>query len=445
MAMYLMPSRSIPLDDSWDVVVVGGGSSGCAAAIAAAEEGARTLRVEAGSALGGMSTSGLVPVWVTYSDGEKIIYRGLAEKVFSACKAGMPHVDPRQPEWVPIDAERLKRIYDGFVTGAGATVSFNTLLAAVETGEDGAVRALILANKAGLNACRARVYVDCTGDADLAAWAGAPFEKGDANGDLQPATLCMMLSNVDTYGYEHCGRILDYGQADPVIRKMLASGKYPAVCDFHFDNSLVGPGTVTLNAGHMWKADNTDPGSSSRALIQGRQNAAQFRDALAEFFPRAFGNALLAATAAQLGARETRRIVGDYVLAIEDYKARRSFPDEICRSAYTVDVQNASPAAEDIRAAQQDYDTMAYRPGESYGVPYRCLTPRGVRNVLVAGRCISTDRLVNGSTRMIPVCLATGEAAGTAAAMAARGDADVHGVAVDLLRTRLRQRGVYLP
>jgi hypothetical protein len=445
MATYRMKERSIPLDDSWDVIVVGGGPAGCTAAAAAAAEGARTLLVEAKGALGGMSTSGLVPVWVTFSDQTQIIYRGLAEKVFTAAKAGMPHVGKSQWDWVPIDPELLKRVYDCLVTGAGATVLFNTVLSAVEVEKAGAVSTLILSNKSGLGACRAKVYVDCSGDADLAAWAGAEYEKGDGEGTLQPATLCFVLSNVDMYGYQYCGSILRSGDKEAIINKIVASRKYPHIVDFHADNQVIGPGTVGCNVGHMWKVDGTDPASVSGALAEGRRLAAEFRDAFAEFFPRAFANACVSATASMLGIRETRRIIGDYVLTLDDFKARRTFNDEIARNCYPVDIQNASADMEDIRKAQADYDNLRFGPGESYGIPYRCLTPRGLRNVLVAGRCISTDRPVQGSTRMLPVCLVVGQAAGTAAALAAAGDSDVHAVDTGVLRRRLVANGAYLP
>ena len=131
MKQYTLASRALPLDDSWDVIVVGGGPAGCTAAAAAAREGARTLLVEQTGSLGGMGTSGLVPAWTPFSDKQKIIYRGLAERVFTQCKAGMAHVKPDALDWVAIDPELLKRIYDDLVSGLGASVLFNTMLAGV--------------------------------------------------------------------------------------------------------------------------------------------------------------------------------------------------------------------------------------------------------------------------------------------------------------------------
>jgi hypothetical protein len=441
---YRLSERTVALDAAWDVIVVGGGPAGCTAAAAAAREGARTLLIEGTGALGGMGTSGLVPAWCPFTDQERIIYGGMAERVLKQCMAGMPHVPATRFDWTPIDAELLKRIYDDLVVQHGATVLFNSSLATVECVAPGTVDAIIVANKAGLVAFKAGVYVDATGDGDLAAWAGAPYEKGDATGDLQPASHCFTLANVDTYAYQHCG-ILRYNPHGPtMIDEIVASGKYPDIPDRHACNHLVGPGVVGFNAGHLWAVDNTEPLSVSTALMQGRKIAHAFRDACADFFPKAFANAYVAQTAAFLGIRETRRILGDYTLTTDDFVSLRSFPDEICRNCYYIDVHHRKS---EIGSDKETGSTAVHlKKGESHGIPYRCLTPKGLSNVLVAGRSISTDRAVQGSTRVMPVCLCMGEAAGTAAAMAAaRGAGDVRAVDPAELRNRLRGHGAYLP
>jgi flavin-dependent dehydrogenase len=159
MESYTLPARSLTLDDTWDVIVAGGGPAGCTAAIAAAREGAKTLLIESTGSLGGSGTSALVPAWCPFSDKEKIIYRGLSENVFTAAKRGMTHVASEALDWVPIDPERLKRVYDELVTEAGVTVLFQTQLAAVEMNGDDEVSTIIISNKAGLSALRAKVYV----------------------------------------------------------------------------------------------------------------------------------------------------------------------------------------------------------------------------------------------------------------------------------------------
>ncbi len=451
---YAMKERDIPLDDSWDVIVVGGGPAGCAAAAASAREGAKTLLLEATGALGGMGTLGLVPWFCGYHDGEKIIARGLAERVLHECRDNTPHLKEAMesnPLATPaIDPELLKRIYDNLTQEMGSKVLFHTQLCDVEKRSDGEVSTLIAASKLGLQAYRARTYVDCTGDGDLAAWAGATYEKGGESGQMQPATLCFIIANVDENALA-AGPRIHFFDPDSPIHRAIRSERYPDIIDLHTCNIKIGPGTFGFNTGHVYGVDNTDPASVSGALVHGRLMAAQYRDAFAEYHP-AFANSFLVATGSLLGARETRRIVGDYVLTIEDYLQCRSFKDEICRNAYGIDVHASKDEALSLAGKTVDevktiiqQRTRHLPKGGSLGIPYRCLTPRGIDNVLVAGRCISTDRYVNGSVRIMACCLNTGEAAGIAAAIAARGPGDVRSVDADELRQRLREHGAYLP
>ncbi len=449
MNTFSLSSRSLPLDDSWDVIVLGGGPSGCTAAAAAARQGARTLLVEGMGALGGMGTSALVPAWCPFSDRKQLVYRGLAERVLNESKKSTPHVPKDQLDWVPINPEALKQIYDNLVLEHGATILFHTTLAAVEMRADGEVDALIVANKSGLSALRAKVYVDCTGDADLCDRAGAETIKGDGEGgSLMPATHCFVLANVDDYAYRH-GESLYGGNPRSPLYAMRASGRYPLIPDTHLCSNIIGPGCVGFNAGHVFDFDNTDPWSISRGLTRGRKLAQAFRDGLAEFAPAAFGNAFLVMTGSMMGVRESRRVIGDYVLTFDDYMDRRSFDDEICRNSYFIDIhqdQKKSAKSYEERIASQKKNSYRYEPGESHGIPYRCLTPKTLRNVLVAGRCISTERIVQGSVRVMPVCLVMGEAAGLAAALASSAPMpDVHAVDTAHLRTLLRDHGAYLP
>jgi glycine/D-amino acid oxidase-like deaminating enzyme len=449
MATYTLGSRDVPLNNDYEVIVVGGGPAGCTAAAAAAREGAQTLLIEATGALGGMGTNGLVPAWCPFSDKEKIIYRGLAERVFNETKSGMAHIQQDKLDWVAINPELLKRVYDDLVTEFGAKILFNTMLSAVETNGNGRVEAIIVSNKSGLTAYTANVYIDSTGDADLCAWAGAECEKGDPEtGGMQPATHCFMIANVDTYAYEH-GPRFQVGAGEGYAVKMSDDENYPLIIDSHSCNSLLGAGVVGFNTGHIYNVDNTDPVNLSEAHIHGRKMAAQYRDALAEYMPQAFGQGFLAATGSLMGIRETRRVIGDYVLTLDDYVNRASFEDEVCRNAYYLDVHLSF---EDRRKFDHGDDEimkkrdLRYEPGESHGIPYRCFTPRDLKNVLVAGRNISTDRRTQGSTRVMPVCLAMGEAAGMAAAhsLSIEGN-DVHNVDVKKLRERLKEEGAYLP
>ena len=443
MKTYTLKPREIAFNDEYEVIVAGGGPAGCAAAIASARRGAKTLLIEATGCLGGMGTMGLVPAWCPFSDKEKIIYKGIAEEIFKASNAGLSHVKETDMDWVPIDPEHLKLVYDEKVRSSGAHVLFNTLLSAVEA-ENGEVSTIIVSNKSGLTAYRAKVYIDCTGDADLAAWAGAELFPMEDEGGYQPATHCFELSNVDTYGYENGERLHASNPKSPV-HSIIASGEY-GIPDTHMCNCLVYPGTVGFNAGHLWYVDNTDPETVSEALFKGREMAHEILRALKDHHG-AFANARVSHTAPLMGIRETRRVVGDYVLTVEDYLTRRTFEDEICRNAYYIDVHHTAEEAKLINSGELDVETRSFRydKGESHGIPYRCLTPKGLSNVLVAGRSISTERRVQGSTRVMPVCLAMGEAAGKAAVLAcAAENVDVHNVDVTELRRQILQDNGYI-
>lgn len=441
-------SKSIPFDGSWDVIVAGGGPSGCAAATAAARCGARTLLIEAAGFLGGMGTGGLVPAWCPFSDREKIIYRGIAQEVFEGLKRQMPFVNPAALSDVPIDAEKLKLVYDRIVTEAGVHLLFHTHATDVMM-ENGEIRALLLSNKSGLTAVSAKVYIDATGDGDLAVRAGAPSELGDNTGpaSLMPASHCFTLTNVDEYAYR-TGENLFCSNPNSPIYPILKSGKYPLIPDFHIYNIPVAPGKIGFNAGHLFGVDATNPRSVSDAMVLGRKIAMAFRDALAEYAPAAFANAVLSETAPFMGFRESRRIMGDYVLTVDDYLARRSFSDDIGRNAYHIDTHNKSASggqSPDDLAQMEANIARRYKPGESHGIPYRSLLPRNVRNLLVAGRIISCDQTVLGSVRVMPTCLVTGEAAGTAAAQAVQNTVDLRGVDIAKLQATLRANGAYLP
>lgn len=428
---YMLRKQKISVNDDWDVIVIGGGPAGCSAAIASAREGSKTLLIEALGQLGGLGTAGMVPAWCPFSDGEKIIYRGLAEKIFRESKKAVPHEPEDKLDWVSINPEYLMSVYDNMVTAAGVNVLFFSQVAAVEMDSNDVVDALIVSNKAGLTAYKAKVYIDCTGDGDVAAWAGANYFKGDNQGELQKSTLCFSLANVDTYNYI-TGPNLHHANTNSASIQAAKTGRYPLL-DTHCCSNLVGPDVVQFNANHIKIADTTDPKQLSDAMLTGRRMAMQHLEMLKEFRPETFGSAFIARTAIIPGIRDSRRIEGDYIFTVEDWMARKSFDDEIGRNAYFLDVHKAG------------YEEVHYGKGESHGIPYRCLTPKGLKNVLVAGRCISTDEHAFGSLRVMPCCLVTGEAAGLAASLATvQSKSDVHKIDIQKLRRRLREEGQYL-
>jgi hypothetical protein len=429
-------NKTVNVDNQWDVIVVGGGPSGCGAATAAAREGAKTLLIEGMGVLGGMGTAGMVPAWTPYHDGNRIIYQGLAEYVWRESKKGVPHVPEHQYHWVDINAEHLKVVYDDLVKKFGVKVLFFTRLASVEMKDDNTVDSIVVVNKAGLSAYKAKVYIDCTGDGDFAAWAGAKFEIGDKEGITQKPTACFMVANVNTKGFKQSEENPEIHPGNPKspIYKILETKEYPLIIDNHVCTQLVGEGTIQFNMGHLDNVNPLDPTSLSEAMIQGRQQTIQSLTALKRFLPNVYGKAYIVNTFDLLGVRETRRIEGDYTFTIDDWLARREFEDSIGRNINYIDVHKGS--------VMNDFKYPHYKKGESHGIPYRILTPKGKNNLLVAGRIVSTDEISSGSLRIMGCCLVTGEAAGLAAALAAKQtDHNVHNVDVAHLRNRLKEEG----
>lgn len=443
---YTIRPRSVSLDDSYDVIVAGGGPAGVAAAYSAAREGAKVLLLEATGALGGMSTMGMVPAWCPYSDGERIVYGGIAERMLMAGKDETRFVDPKMVNWVPINPETMKHLYDDLMVTGKVDVLFGTTVSAVDQ-EPGKVGTVIVTNKSGLTAYRAKIWVDCTGDGDLAAYAGAKFELGADNDptEVQMATHCFEIGGVNDEVYVNGIRLHNANPASPIFR-IVDDAKYPDVTDPHFCNNKIGNGAVGFNAGHLPPFDPTDPKALSKAYILGRRKAREVTQALREYYPEAFGNSFLLATAPLMGIRESRRIVCRYRLTAEDYLSRATFRDEISRNCYYLDVHKTAKEKQRLKESGIAENTFCARfgKGESHGIPYRCLTPEGFDNLLVAGRMIDCDRRILGSVRVMPNCFTTGEAAGLAAAICAKNDISVHDIDTDELREKLRGYGAYI-
>lgn len=439
---YTLKNATIPLNEMYDVIVCGGGPAGCAAAISAAREGAKTLLLESTTALGGMGTNGLVNMFNNLSDGIRNVYGGLTEKILNRLKAQMPHV--KNDEWnvIPVDFEWLKLIYDQEVAASGADVLFQSTVCKVEMKDERNIDTILVSNKAGLTAYRAKVYIDCTGDADLYAWAGKEFGFGDEDGDFMPASMCYVLTNVDEYEFPYMEKKYG-GKHRDTIHQILKDGKYD-IPDDHYVARKIGPRTYAFNAGHIFDVDATDPVSMSKGLMEGRRLARELHNAFREYAP-SLSCSFLAQTSPVLGLRESRRIIGDYTFTIEDYLERRSFPDEIFRGRYNVDV-HTRPNADGVDSSDTVEEFGRCGVGESYGVPYRCYCPRDLDNLLVAGRTVSSGRTVNGTLRVMTCCLCSGEAVGMAAKFAGEMDrVNIHEVDTQRLRRRLIEEGAYLP
>lgn len=428
--------RKLNIRHETDVLVAGGGPAGAAAALAAARQGARVHLIEAHSCLGGMGTAGMVPAFMQFTDGINFLAGGIGREILEALNAANGTVPPNG---MGIRAEVLKRVYDNLLTDSGVKISLHTHLVDVSS-EDGLVREAICAGKSGLFAIRAKMFVDCTGDGDLAAFAGASFEKGDESGHMMPGTLCSLWSGIDWQKVKESG----LGTGNKRIEDAFKDGVF-SLEDRHLPGMWrVGETMGGGNIGHTFEVDGTDEESLTRALMWGRKSLLEYERYYKEYL-KGFENMELVATGSLLGVRETRRITGDYILNIKDFNPSSTFDDEIGRYSYPIDIHIAKPDKQSYDAFHKEYTSMRLAKGESYGIPYRILTPEGLNNVLVAGRCVSTDRNMQASIRVMPGCYITGQAAGTAAAMAARTGATTRSIDIRDLQANLKNAGAYLP
>ncbi|WP_373230044.1 FAD-dependent oxidoreductase, partial [Cohnella sp.] len=228
-----LPAEDIPVSREVDVVVVGGGAAGIAAAISAAANGANTLLIEQRGFLGGMGTVALVPAFCPFTDKEKPIIRGigleLMERMKQACNSDYRSNYEKTLDWVPIDPEVLKRVYDNAALENGVSLLFHTLVYDVLLSEDKrTIEGVIIVNKTGRSFVRCRYVIDASGDADIAALAGVPFQKGGEHGELQPGSMCYLLANVDKKKFARFLRESgDSGQLHRTVERAIADGALP--------------------------------------------------------------------------------------------------------------------------------------------------------------------------------------------------------------------------
>jgi hypothetical protein len=234
---------------------------------------------------------------------------------------------------------------------------------------DGKVEYVIFAAKSGMFAVKAKIYIDGTGDGDLCAWAGADFEKGDEDGRMMAGTLCSLWANInwdkvkkpDTRRLEDAFQDKVFTYEDRHLPGMWRVGE------------TLGGG----NIGHTFGVDATDERSLTKSLVWGRKSLAEYEKYYKEYLD-GYENMELAATGAQLGIRESRRIMGDYVMVLDDFMKRADFEDEIGRYSYPVDIHGSDASKESFAKFEKEYYNLRYEKGESYGIPYRILTPKGL-------------------------------------------------------------------
>lgn len=430
MEIKMVYKKELAIRYDTDVLVVGGGPSGVAAAITAARKGKRVLILENNGCFGGEGTTGLVPTFTQFTDGKDFLVGGIGREIRDLTIG--EYCDYKR-DFYAFNVERLKRVYDTLVMNE-KNIEFLFFTKMVDVvAHDDHVDCVIAASKCGIFAIHAKIYIDCTGDGDLCAWAGADFEYGDENGDVMPPTLCSLWSNIDYSCVESLHNKLEVAFKDGVFTN--EDRHIPGVISAYREKGI-GVG----NVGHVFGTNGTDDVSLTKAMVEGRKIVSEF-ETFFNGYVQGYENAHLCYTADMLGIRESRRIVGDYQLCGEDFKRRAVFDDEIGRYAYPVDIHIMKPNKKAYDAYKEEFTkTMVYGIGESYGIPYRILTPAKLSNVLVAGRCVSTDRQMQASIRVMPGCYITGQAAGDAAVLACESE-DTRKVNISQLQSEIVKSG----
>jgi len=443
MTAYLHePARRTPVWAEVDVLVCGGGPAGFCAAVAAARAGRRTLLVEQCNCLGGIATAGghnhlcLYTSWGTQN--EQVVGGipfEMAERTVQLGFGAWDHT-PGKPRGANIDfeLEGLKRALEQIADEAGVRLLYHTQFAEAVV-RDGRIVGAIIQNKGGRQAVMAGRVIDATGDADVAASAGAPFEMGrPEDGACQPATLMFTVGGVDW------PRVAEVRKAEGYRCERIWKAAQDAGDMEPFQNQIMGfwwtptrPDQVGINFTHLVGVDCTDAASITAATVEGRRQAHHMIPVFRKYVP-GMERCYLIATAALLGTRESRRIVGHVVLAAEDLLGRREWPDAVCYGSFFIDIHNCTGPG-------MDEETWRPEAGFRYQIPYRCLLPNGVGNLLVAGRCISATHKALGSTRVMPQCAALGEAAGAAAALSIDADCPPAEIDAAALRQHLRSGG----
>lgn len=397
---------------TYDVIVAGGGLAGTFAAVAAARRGCRVALFEPGGFLGGVATAAMVTVFMGYhvvdeqaEDGMSPLVKGCFEEMISRLREEGGALDV----W-HFDDLILRTVLDDMVTESGVDVFFHSLVTSANIAE-GRIRSISFAGKSGLCEATAMLFIDSSGDADLAFRAGARFEVGDGAGRIQPMTATFQMAGVDT------ARVPPPKERSRIYREAFERG------DVAEDLGGVGmfatprPGVFLFNTTHVYNLSGTDTLELSRAEMIGRGQTRRVVRALQQFMP-GFENAWLVKMGTKIGVRETRRLRGLYTLTAGDVLEARHFPDGIARCSYEIDIHDPKGGGN---------RSVPLKRGTFYEIPYRCLLPAdGPRNVIVACRAISATHEAHGSLRIMATTSAMGEAAGVAASRALAAGGDFH-------------------
>ena len=394
--------KEVPLIHSSDVVVLGGGPGGVSAAVSAARMGVDVALIERYGYLGGQATGGLVILLCGLTDGRKPIIRGFCQEVIDMLRAMGAARD--LPEGVIFEPEAMKYLFDQLAIKNNIKLYFHTIATAMIRNHKQA-EYVITESKSGRKAIKGRIFVDATGDADSTEWCNIPYEKLNKD-ELLPVTLTFRLGNVDVE------KAKEFFRQNPNRIKDLIR-----LNDSDIDVNLQDGWLATLNKSEVWfdtvfikNVDVTNVEDLTYAEIKGREVVRKIAGAI-KTLP-GFEDSYLEDTAPQIGCRESRRIVGEYVLKKEDLD--REFVDSIARA-----------------------NNIFSKPGKSIAIPFRCLIPTKSDNLLFAGRCISVSHEMHDLVREIPCCMATGQAAGTAAGLAVKHKINLREVNIKELQENL--------
>lgn len=432
--MKILPyTKSIPVEASYDVIVAGSGPSGICAAAAAARDGARTAVVERYGVLGGNLTVGNVgPVMGSVAGGT------MRDELTKRLEIGFNDIQGRKGR--VHDMNRAKRVAAEFLNEAGVEVYLQTAVCDTVL-EDGTVKGLILSGKNGMFALTGKIIIDATGDGDVAFLSGAGYGLGrEGDGLLQPVTLMYVLDGVDENRAITCiGEEDDVKLGDERFLDFTArccrEGILPQNTSSVRLYRTVIPGERLVNTTQANSVNPLDRKDVFRAELELRAQIDRINDFLRKYVP-GYENCQVKMTADTLGVRESRRIRGQYVLHEDDLRAGRKFEDVVVHKAnFVVDIHNPAGGGQAYGLAEvvQPYD-----------IPYRCLIPETLDNLILAGRCISGTHQAHASYRIMTVCMAVGEAAGIAAALCAREGVSPRKLDYKKVQEKLLQKGAVL-